>query len=100
MGMRLLKLFVILGGIVLIVGSGILFTRMYEKFHGPAKEKPGPENRETHIVLPADGKILSSSSMGDGVALLVALPSGGGQLLLVNQDGRLWRRVHLELADQ
>jgi hypothetical protein len=96
MGMRLLKIFVILGGIALVVGTGILFTRMYERFNAPSKSKTTGKNPETHISLPMEGEIISTSPMGSGVALLVKLPSGGGELLLVNQNGELWHRVYLD----
>jgi hypothetical protein len=98
MGMRLLKAFVIIGGLVLVVGTGVLFTRMYEKFNAPSEKLSKKAGRERHITIPADGEILSSSPVGEGVAVLVKRSAGGGQLLFVNRDGQLWRRIHLEAA--
>ncbi|MBF0453760.1 MAG: hypothetical protein HQL72_02955 [Magnetococcales bacterium] len=94
--MRLLKVFVVLMGVTLVVGSGVLFTRIYEKVNGSSSKPEKMAHQPSSITFPAGGKIVSSSPMGNGVALLVTLPSGGGQLLLVNQDGALWQRISLE----
>lgn len=99
MGMRLVKLFVIVGGIVLVVGSGILFTRLYEKLHGSSHHDSASSQDGVAIPFPADGKVVSATAMGSGVALLVSRPSGAAQLLIIKENGWLWRRVHLDPSD-
>ncbi|MBF0446950.1 MAG: hypothetical protein HQL67_01995 [Magnetococcales bacterium] len=91
-----MKIFVILAGVVIVVGSGILFTRLYSKFHGATEPSSTPKTLETHILLPPSAELSSLAPMGDGVAVLVKESTGAGQLLLINQAGQLWRRVHLE----
>jgi hypothetical protein len=96
MGMRILKIMVVLGGILVVAGSIIMLTQIYGNSPDSAKQKSASESLESHIALPAGGEIISSSPIGAGISLLVKLPSGGGQLLMVNQKGQLWRRVFLE----
>jgi hypothetical protein len=97
MGLRLIKIFVIIGGILVVGGSIALLAKVYGKL--PETEvavEVDKENIDTQIIL-SDGAIpVTVTPHGaSGVAVLVKFASGGGELLMINKKGELLRRVHL-----
>jgi hypothetical protein len=101
MGMRLVKIFVILSGILLVVGSVTLLSQISGHLPSFSSSTPKDENIETHVTIPVGGIIVTTTPIGSsGVVVTVKLASGGGQLLMVNKKGQLWRRVHLEATQR
>ncbi len=98
MGMRILKIMVIVGGLLVVAGSALLLKQIYGEDPGTGEKPPKGDSVETSITIPIGAEIISATPVGAGVAVLVKLPSGGGQLLMVNQKGKLRRRVVLEQA--
>ncbi|MBF0357626.1 MAG: hypothetical protein HQL70_03395 [Magnetococcales bacterium] len=97
MGLRLIKIFVIIGGILVVVGSVVVLAKVYSKLPevGGTSELEN-KNLDTQIILPAGATPVSLSPHGSsGVAVLVKFASGGGELLMINKKGELFRRVHL-----
>jgi hypothetical protein len=101
MGMRLVKIFVILSGILLVVGSIALLSQISGKLPSFSSSTPEDEKIETYVAIPVGGTIVTTTPIGSsGVVVTVKLASGGGQLLMVNKKGQLWRRVHLEAKEK
>lgn len=97
MGMRLLKIFVIFGGLLFMVGSGILVAQIWGKKNRTQTIKiPDSNKLDLHVQMPKNAKLISAQTVGDGLTILLSLPTGGGQVLMFNQDGQLWRRVHID----
>ncbi|MBF0380949.1 MAG: hypothetical protein HQL69_08020 [Magnetococcales bacterium] len=97
MGMRFVKIFVIVSGILLVVGTVTLLTQISSHLPSFSSSNPEDEPIDTHVAIPAGGTIITTTPIGaSGVVVTVKLAGGGGQLLMVNKKGQLMRRVHLE----
>ncbi|MEO5331919.1 MAG: hypothetical protein H7839_07825 [Magnetococcus sp. YQC-5] len=99
--MKIIKFFVIFGAVAIMMGLGVLFFKMYNK-HGTV-EKPPKEAIpiEETLVIPAGARVTHVVGMDShGVATLLELPDGGGQLLFFSVRGQLQRRINLTPGSQ
>ncbi|MBF0612839.1 MAG: hypothetical protein G8345_10335 [Magnetococcales bacterium] len=95
--MKVLKAAVIFMGVLLVVGTTLLIMRVQEKgFATPKKsEKPMPVGQ---ITLAPQGRVESMAPMGEGVAMLVNSPQAGQELILLDSQGEVVRRLALSPA--
>ncbi|MBF0428802.1 MAG: hypothetical protein HQL94_07755 [Magnetococcales bacterium] len=93
--MRAIQIFVIIGAVLLMFGLGALFFKVYDRSTAPVPGVLAPSEEES-ISLPPGGRVAQVVGMdSSGVATLVELPQGGGQLLFFSAHGKLKRRVNL-----
>lgn len=98
--MQILKASVIAGGVLLAMGATVLLLKIANR---PVSSSP-TANREltpsqaaanAFLEYPATGKIMAVMPAGDGVTVWIGLPSGAADLLLLNHQGNLKKRLHL-----
>lgn len=93
--MRVIKFFVIAGAMLILAGLGLLTFKMFERSAQAPRNEPETVVEE-NIAMPPGGRVSHLAGMDSGgVATLVKLPNGGGQLLFFSSQGRLKRRVLL-----
>ncbi|MEO5370990.1 MAG: hypothetical protein H7833_13045 [Magnetococcus sp. DMHC-1] len=96
--MRVLKGFVILGGVLLLAGFGILLYRVIERGWTPTRAIPTLTNALDPAIftLPADGRITAMTSWGSGIALLVETGQGNQEILGIDAQGVLKRHLRFQ----
>lgn len=91
---QVLKIIVIVGGIGLLVGFLMLFMQMQQR--GQERRQADARAPKEHALpLPAGGKVSAMIPLGSGAALLVEAPGTAQELLLMDREGTLTRRVRL-----
>lgn len=95
--MRFIKFFVIFGAVVIMMGLGALFFKLNNSRSATiATSGMDAALVEENLFLPPGARVSQLVSMdASGVATLVELPKGGGQLLFFSSQGKLKRRISL-----
>lgn len=92
--MRLLKFFVILGGIALLAGYALLFQRYFDQ----PKAAPAPVAvAVTALELPVGSRVTALSPHGEGTALLID-GNAGQELILLDKKGNQLKRLPVKSA--
>ena len=83
--MRALRVFVVVMGVVLVVGFGVVFAVIAGRM---SRREPAPSSRQsfatTALDLPRGAHIAAMTTAPDRLILEVALPGGGGELVVLD----------------
>ncbi|MBF0152761.1 MAG: hypothetical protein HQL64_03350 [Magnetococcales bacterium] len=96
--MRVLKGFVILGGVLLLAGFAILLYRVIERgWNSPRSPSPLTESSPpSPLALPPGGRITALTSWGNGIALLVESGQGEQEIWGIDAQGTLKRQLRFQ----
>ncbi|MBF0127100.1 MAG: hypothetical protein HQM02_07800 [Magnetococcales bacterium] len=100
--MRAIKIFVISGALVLLVGLGVLVMRIQGTPIAVAQtgRVDGSGAPDESLAIPPGARVTQLVGMdSSGVATLVQLADGGAQLLLFSAHGKLKRRISLTAGE-
>lgn len=89
---RSLKVFVVVAGVVLVLGTGLLVGLLVQRGQGPRDELAAPPPAAGTLALPAEARISQVLSAGNQLVLLGDGPDGR---FLAVVDLATGRRRHL-----
>ncbi|MBF0426392.1 MAG: hypothetical protein HQL66_11310 [Magnetococcales bacterium] len=97
--MRILKGFVILGAVLILVGFVLVLQRAGARGWGESTRSATAPlatgvSPSSQLPLPAGGRITHLTSWGSGIALLVDDGQGGQEILGIDTQGTVQKRLH------
>jgi hypothetical protein len=84
--MRALRVFVVVMGVILVVGFGVVFAVIAGRMSRREAAAPGAEHRfaTTALDLPRGAYIAAMTTAPNRLILQLALPGGGGELVVLD----------------
>ncbi len=86
MPLRGLTIFVIVMGIVLVVGFGVVLATVAGRLagSGASSANPGPAFAGKPIHIPKGARVGAMTAEGNRLILRLSLPGGGQEILIIN----------------